>query len=250
MKKLFISLLLAAFTAMVANAQTSLTDQAAAAYQQGDYSQAIALYEQVAKQEGTSAELFYNLGNAYFKDRQYPAAILNYERALLKNPGMSDAKANLALAQLQITDKITPTEEFFLTAWTHTLRDKLSSNDWGWLGASTFILFICGLLLYIFVRKLWLRKLGFFGGVVCLVLCIVANVFSYQQMQRHEAHAYAIVFTPTVTVKSTPAESGTDLFVIHDGTKVRIRSTLGEWSEIALADGNVGWLPTKDIEKI
>ena len=249
MKKILISLLMVVLALSTAVAQ-SLTEQAAAAYQAGEFAKAVDLYEQIARQEGTSAELYYNLGNAYFKDRQYPAAILNYERALLKDPGMGDAKANLALAQLQITDKITPTGEFFLTTWVNALRDTLSSNAWGYWGAATFVLCIIGLLLYFFDRNVVLRKLGFFGGLACLVLCIVANLFSYEQMQKHEAHDHAIVFAPTVTVKSTPADSGTDLFVVHEGTKVRIRTTLGEWSEIALADGNVGWLPTKDIEKI
>lgn len=249
MKKIFLSLMMLVACAMVF-AQGSLTDQAADAYKAGDYGKAVSLYEEIARTEGVSADLYYNLGNALFKERQYPMAILNYERALLINPGFQDARFNLELARLQTVDKIVPVHEFFLTAWFGAVRDQMSSNAWSYWGIGAFILFMAGAFLYIFTRKQFLRKIGFFGGIAFLVICVFSNIFAFYQKEKLELREHAIVFTPTVTVKGSPADSGTELFVIHEGTKVKIRSTLGGWSEIEIADGNVGWLPSSSIEKI
>lgn len=249
MKKIFLSLMMLVACAMVF-AQGTLTDQAADAYKAGDYGKAVSLYEEIARTEGVSADLYYNLGNAFFKERQYPMAILNYERALLINPGFQDARFNLELARLQTVDKIVPVHEFFLTAWFGAVRDQMSSNAWSYWGIGAFILFMAGAFLYIFTRKQFLRKIGFFGGIAFLVICVFSNIFAFYQKEKLELREHAIVFTPTVTVKGSPADSGTELFVIHEGTKVKIRSTLGGWSEIEIADGNVGWLPSSSIEKI
>lgn len=231
-------------------AQSDLLKQADAAYTQGDFKQAISLYEEVASSEGVSSDLYYNLGNAWFKEREYPQAILNYERALLLNPGNEDARFNLKLAMLQTTDKIEPISGFFLKDWFNSVRDLKSSNFWAGWGVGAFLLFMAGIFLYVFTRKMLFRKVGFFGGLFFLVICIFSNIFAASQKEKMELREHAIIFTPTVTVKSSPADSGTDLFVIHEGTKVKVRSTLAGWSEIELADGNIGWLPSSDIEII
>ena len=249
MRKIFLSLLML-ITCSLTFAQGTLTDQAADAYKAGDYPKAISLYEEIARTEGVSADLYYNWGNAFFKEKSYPMAILNYERALLIEPGFPDARFNLELAKLQTVDKIVPVHEFFLTGWFNDVRDLQSSNAWTYWGIGCFLLMMAGVFLYTFSRKLWLRKIGFFGGIILLVFCVFSNIFAYRQKEKLELREHAIVFTPTVTVKGSPAESGTELFVIHEGTKVKIRSTLGDWSEIEIADGNVGWLPTSSIEKI
>lgn len=249
MKKIFLSLLMLVACSMMF-AQGSLTDQAAEAYKAGDYPKAVSLYEEIARTEGVSADLYYNLGNAFFKEAQYPMAILNYERALLINPGFGDARFNLELANLQTVDKIVPVHEFFLTSWFNDVRDLMSSNAWSYWAIALFLGFMGGAFLYAFSRKQILRKIGFFGGLLFVVICLFCNIFAFKQKQKLELREHAIVFTPTVTIKGSPAESGTELFVIHEGTKVKIRSTLGEWSEIEIADGNVGWLPSSSIEKI
>lgn len=249
MKKIFLSLMMMVVCA-VGFAQGSLTEQAAEAYGAGDYGKAVSLYEEIARTEGVSADLYYNLGNAFFKENEYPMAILNYERALLINPGFKDARFNLELARLQTVDKIVPLDEFFMTTWFNSVRDMMSSNAWSYVGVGAFLLFMVGAFLYVFTRKLFLRKIGFFAGIAFLVVCVFSNIFAYYQKEKLELREHAIVFTPTVTVKGSPADSGTELFVIHEGTKVKIRSTLGAWSEIEIADGNVGWLPSSSIEKI
>jgi hypothetical protein len=231
-------------------APDALLSTAAAAYDAGRYPEAIAAYEQLAETAGTSAALNYNLGNAYYKDKQYARAILHYERALLQDPADEDAAANLEMARANTVDKIEAIEPVIFVQWSHALRDRLSTDAWAWTSIVLFLLFIVGLFLYFFLHAPRLRRLGFFGGLLCLVLSVVAICYSGAQRDQLMVRDHAIVMAPTVTVRSSPADSGTQLFTLHEGTKVRLRSTLGTWMEIELADGNVGWIPAGDLEVI
>ena len=231
-------------------AQETTLKEAENAYSQEDYTKAIELYESVLGEYGESANVYYNLGNAYYKAGKVAPAILNYERCLLLNPGDTDARFNLELVRQQTTDKIEPLGEFFLARWFHAIQDLGSSNSWAKLGVVCFILFIGCLVLFFFARWIRLKKIGFYCGLCLLALMIISNIFAGNQKDKMVNRNRAIVFAPTVTVKGSPDASGTDLFVLHEGTDVTIKSTLGEWSEIVLADGNVGWMPSKDIQKI
>ncbi len=228
----------------------SLTERAAQAYQQGHYAEAIELYEQSAQQDGVSASFYYNLGNAYYKNGQYPQAILNYERALMLSPRNEDILFNLDMARAYVTDKIEPVGTFFLIQWIHAVRDTFSSNTWAVIAVVSFILFILGITLYFFISKVGLRKVGFFAGIFALLITFAANHFAAAQKNILTHKDKAIVFVPTLTVKSSPAASGTDLFVIHEGTKVSLLDRLGDWCEILLEDGNRGWVPINKLERI
>jgi hypothetical protein len=231
-------------------AQDGLIKEAETAYTQEDYNKAIELYEETLKSNGASAEIYYNLGNAYYKANRIAPAILNYERALLLDPGDGDIRFNLQMAREKTVDKIEPLGEFFLVKWIHSLQNRGSADSWAMLGIASFLLLIFCLLLFFFSRWIRMKKIGFYLGIVCLVVVVVANVFAKSQKDEITDHAYAIVFSPTVTVKSSPDASGTDLFILHEGTKAFVKSSLGNWKEIELEDGNVGWLPGKDIEII
>ncbi len=224
-------------------------EEARKAYSEGDYKQAIALYETIAH-EGESDVLYYNLGNAYYKNNQIGKAILNYERALRLNASNEDAEFNLQLANSKIQDKIDPVEVFFLTQWRRNLRALFSSNTWAWTSIVLFVLMLLGILGYAFSPYKWLRKTSFFLTFLFCALSITTFVFAQQQKNYMEQRAEAIVMEGSVTVKSSPDESGTELFVIHEGTKVYIKSSLNQWSEISLADGNVGWVKKSAIEQI
>lgn len=231
-------------------AQQNELTSAAVAYDSAQYQQSIQLYEQVTEQFGTSPELYYNLGGAYFKSKNYPKAILNYERCLLFDPSHADAKVNLELAQMQCTDKIEPLRPMIFTVWSHSLRDTMSCSAWALWAQVLFVLFIAGLAAYFFVRLTALRKVGFYGAIVSLLLCFICINYASQQKERLMVRNDAIVMAPSVIVRSSPADSGTQLFTIHEGLKVHIRSTLSGWSEVELLDGNVGWLPSSTIEVI
>jgi tetratricopeptide (TPR) repeat protein len=233
-----------------ADAVSDLLTRAAAAYDAGRFTEAIADYEQVAQAVGTSAALNYNMGNAYYKDKQYAEAILHYERALLQDPSDADAATNLEMARANTVDKIESISPVIFTQWSHALRDCLSSDAWAWLSITLFLVFIVGLFVYFFTNAPQLRRLGFFGGLLCLVLSLVSMSYAREQSDRLLVRDHAIVMSPTVTVRSSPADSGTQLFTLHEGTKVKIRSTLGAWMEIELSDGNVGWMPAADLEVI
>ena len=231
-------------------AQESTLKEAEEAYAKEDYTQAIELYESVLKSYGESAMVYYNLGNAYYKAGKVAPAILNYERALLLNPGDSDTRFNLQVARQKTVDKIEPIGEFFLTRWIGTVEDVYSADGWAKWGVASFVLFIGCLVLFFFSKWIRLKKIGFFAGICFLLISLVANLFADGQQDKLLHRADAIVFASTVTVKSSPDASGTDLFILHEGTKVTIKSTLGEWSEIQLEDGNVGWIPSREIQQI
>lgn len=238
------------FTAFSVSAQENELKQAEESYTKEDYGKAIELYENALNKYGESAAVYYNLGNAYYKADKIAPAILNYERALLLAPGDGDIRFNLQMARQKAVDQIEPLDAFFLSKWFNRLQDMGSADSWATLALVCFLLFIGCLILFFFSRKLLLKKGGFYAGVVLLLIVVVANIFAAHQKTDLETRNTAVVFAPTVTVKSSPNESGTDLFILHEGTKVAIKSTLGDWSEIVLEDGNVGWMPSSKIEII
>lgn len=249
MKKILLFLLTLLFPVFLL-AQDNAIKEAETAYREENYSKAIELYETILKTNGASLEIYYNLGNSYYKAGKIAPAILNYERALLLDPSDGDIRFNLNIARQKTIDRIEPVGQFFLVKWFESVQNVFSVNTWGTIGIISFILFIGCLILFFFSKWLRLKKIGFYVGLFLFAVVILANVFGANQKKSLVNRTSAIVFTPTVTVKSSPDASGTDLFVIHEGTKVVIRTTLSDWSEIELEDGNVGWMPSKDIEKI
>ncbi len=231
-------------------AQGATKAEADSAYVRGQYQQAIALYEDLLEQ-GASADLYYNLGNAYYRTENIPEAVLNYERALLLSPGDRDIRFNLQIARSKTFDKIVPESEMFFITWYRALVNIMSVDGWARTALAALALTIILLLVYLFSERLWLRKAGFFGGVALLLLFVVANIFAWQQKQDLLNRKGAIIFAPAVTVKSTPAANGTDLFILHEGTKVEITDgSMKEWKEIRIADGKEGWIESKHIRVI
>jgi hypothetical protein len=231
-------------------AQEEPLKEAEEAYIQEDYTKAIEQYREILTVYGESAEVYYNLGNAYYRANKIAPAILYYERALLMDPGDADIRFNLEMARQKTSDNIERLGDFFLAEWFDSIQNKGAADSWAKLGIICFLLFIVCLLLFFFSRWRFMRKAGFYLGLLFLILVVFANIFAGNQKNELINHTHAIVFAPTVTVKSSPNQSGTDLFILHEGTKVFIKSVLGEWNEIELEDGNVGWLPTKDVELI
>ena len=230
-----------------AYAQEADIKEAEKAYADEQYGRSIELYESVLKSYGDSYELYYNLGNSYYKDGKIANAILNYERALLIKPGDKDIRFNLEMAKQQTVDKIEPLKEFFLTEWFRTIQNLVAVDTWSTIGILCFILFIGCLVLFFFSKWMRLKKIGFYLGIILFVIVVFANIFAYNQKTELLNRNEAIVFAPTVTVKSSPDNSGTDLFLLHEGTKVFIRDTINDWNEIVLEDGKVGWINKKDI---
>ena len=224
--------------------------EADSAFVRGEYQQAIKDYEALLKQ-GASADLYYNLGNAYYRSENITRAVLNYERALLLSPGDRDIRFNLQIARSKTIDKIVPESEMFFFTWYRSLVNLMSVDAWAWTALVSLALVIILLLIYLFSERIWLRKIGFFGGLVLLALFVLSNIFAWQQKQDLLFRKGAIIVSPSVTVKSTPAVNGTDLFILHEGTKVSITDgSMKGWTGIRIADGKEGWVESKMMEAI
>ncbi len=220
------------------------------AYVQERYQQAAKDYEALLK-TGVSAELYYNLGNCYYRMDQMTQAVLNYERALLLSPGDEDIRFNLQMARSKTIDKITPESEMFFVTWYRSLVSLQSVDAWAKTALVALVGAIILALLYLFANRIWLRKVGFFGGILLIVLFFAANLFAWQQKRGLVHRTGAIIIKAAVNVKSTPSQSSTDLFILHEGTKVTITdATMHDWREVRIADGREGWVETKEIEVI
>lgn len=219
-------------------------------FTEGEFEKAIQVYEKILGSGFEAADLYYNLGNAYFKSNKLNYAILNYERAILLSPNDEDLQHNLELARTFTVDKIDDLPQFFIRQWHYAFVQLFSTDFWAFLSIITFITFLMLFSLYLYINVFRVKKFSFWLGIVFLFISVSAFVFSYHQKEIVKNHNAAIVFSPVVTVKSSPDETGTDLFVIHEGIKVSIVDSLGNWTEIKLSDGNKGWLLTSAIVRI
>lgn len=259
MKRIFFILLLAtilfkghAQEEVIVSPNESVTKAMAdSAYINDDFASAVAMYENILTKDGESADIYYNLGNSYYKMDNIAKAILNYEKALLLNPGDNDIRFNLELAQSKTVDKVVPKSEMFFILWAKSFTNAMSEKGWSNIGIVTFILTLFSILLYFFGKKIVLKKVGFIAAVCLFLVSVIANVCASTQKSELMKHQYAVIMSPSVTVKSTPNENGTDLFILHEGHKVMIKdNTMKGWKEILLEDGNAGWVPVEVIEII
>ena len=213
-------------------------------YNESRYDTALVIYEKILNEGYVSVPLLYNIGNTYFKLRNYPMAILHYEKALKIDPTNEDTRHNLAIANALITDKIEPMPVFFLTKWWRSTGNLMSANGWTKTSLELFGLFLVLVFLYITARTKGVRKTTFFSSIIVLILLVCSSIFSYQKHKYLNERNEAIVMTPTITVKSSPSASGVDLFVLHEGSKVEIIDNADKWDKIKIADGSVGWVPS------
>lgn len=221
------------------------------AYTDGKFSDASAAWTSIEESGQKSAKLYYNLGNAWFKQGNYPKAILNYERALRLDPSYSDARYNLEFTSNFVQDKIEPVPEFILKSVARKVCYVMGSNAW----AVIFLVLLAAALvmglLFLLGSSVGKRRAGFYCGIVLLLLFAGALSFSIWQKSDSVKTDTAIVMSPVSSVKSSPSSgSSKDLFVIHEGTKVTILDEVGSWRNISLADGRQGWIPASDIEII
>ncbi len=241
-----LSLLTIILFSISAYAQSAF-DEANTAYAEGRYDEAVTAYEAILAEQ-PSATVYYNLGNAYYKQGELAQAILSYERALRLQPTHKDAKYNLEFAKSRITDNIVE-QDFFLSAWTRAIRNNLRERTWLGLSIGLFLLGLVGILLFLLGREAWLRKTAFHTAWIALLFSLIAGLNAYSLHQRDTLRNEAIITQGVVNAKSSPDRSGTDLFTVHEGTKVTIRETIGEWSNVRVAQ-NEGWIRSSCLERI
>ena len=246
----FVWLLLAMICFGGTSAKAVTKNNADTEYQKGNYQQAIRDYEEILK-NGESAEIYFNLGNAYYRTDNITKAVLNYERARLLSPGDDDINFNLQFARSKTIDKITPQSEMFFVTWYKSLVNFTSVDNWAKTGILSIVMALLLVLLYLFGPQLMLRKIGFFGGLAFFVIFLLSNLFAFQQKQALDNRTGAIIMAPSVNIKKTPAKNSADQFVLHEGTRVDIIDKgMTDWRCIRVGDGREGWIETKAIEEI
>ncbi len=220
------------------------------AYNEKDYALAAELYQQIVNQGLTAPELSYNLGNAYYKQGDFTHAILNYERAIKQNNEFEDAKNNLKLANQNLVDNLKDIPATNFSAITEMIGKGIGMNGWA---IFTLVFLAVGLgqfLIYFFTDSLNLRKFSFSFGFVFIVLCFISLAMGFYTQNLLDQTSEAIVMDKVVTAKSSPDESGTDIFRIHEGLKVSVKDKSAEWLEIRLSDGRIGWIKSSSLEII
>lgn len=225
-------------------------EEANALYKAGKYQEAVDAYESILTQNLESSTLYFNLGNAYYKLNKVAPAILNYERAKLLNPTDRDINYNLRMSRTLVTDKIDTIPVFFLNRWMETLIMSLTSDNWAIVSVFSFCIVLALIIMFFFSSSRRIKKLTFSFSLVMLIFVISSAIFAKLQKTRLTEREYAIVFAPSVTIKGSPDNSGTELFVLHEGTKVKVIEKLGEWTNIQLSDGSEGWVSNKAISVI
>ena len=231
-------------------AADELWDAANTAYINGDFRTAAETYERLLAQGAVSGKLYYNLANACFKEDRLGKAILYYRRALRLTPGNGDIRYNLGVAEARTKDHIEKIPEFFFVVWMRGVRQIMSGSAWTALSLAALVCALALFLLYLLAQRLPVRKAGFYGTLAAAVVFVCATCFAAAERRAALDRTQAVVMATAVAVKSSPDKSATDLFVLHEGSVVRIADRLGEWCEIVIDDGKKGWLECRKIEVI
>lgn len=248
MKKLLVTIF-ATFTMMTVAAQSpqQLMQQGNEAYSHGNYDAAAEAYNAILEGGAHSADLYYNLGNAYYRMDEIGLAILNYERALRLNPHFRDAQQNLDLAYSKTEDKIDALPKIFLTQWAEAVVSWFSPS--GWLVVVLVLVTVLVVLVVVFFISgdyAWRRR-TLLLSIVVMLLMLIAIGCSISSHIRYNRHDRAIITSPMIVMKSSPDTNSIDKMILHEGTPVNIEETIDEWHKIHIADGTTGWVEDSDI---
>lgn len=238
---LLLTLLLGALPAF-----SAMKESADSAYEKKNYAEAAERYENVLKQ-GVSPDVCYNLGNAYYRLNDLPKAVLNYRRALKYDPAHGDARFNLSLCESKLADRFDRPEEMFFVSWWRNLWQGRSADWWGGWAVAAWGATLLSALLYLFGRFLWLRKTGFFAGLLCLCLAVVFNLFAGFQKERFQGEQQ-IVLSAATSLYASPSASAKPLRQLHEGcTLVVAEGDAKGWKLVELPDGTSGWIPDRNL---
>jgi tetratricopeptide (TPR) repeat protein len=245
-----IFLILSLITLTSAEEVQILFDRANELYRTGDYKNAAAIYNNIIKNGYNNSSLYYNLANSYFKSDNLAGAIVNYERAKKISPNDEDINYNLRIVNLKVVDKIEPVPTLFFFEWWNSISKIFTSDSWAVLMIIALWNGLILVSLYRIAKTSLLRRIFFFGALFLICSALVAGVYTLKQNQIERNENMAIIYSPSVTVKSSPDENGTDLFILHEGVKVEVLDKIEKWEKIKLADGKIGWLLSDTVEII
>lgn len=245
-----ILLLIAPLHALGNDPINALFDQGNKQYAEAKYLEAVQSYQKILLNGTESATVYFNLGNAFFKTGELPSALLYYEKALRLDPGDDDIRFNIRFANSKTTDKIESSPEFFLYTWWSAFILFFPIGILSILSAVFFTAGFLILIIFLFSSRTSIRKLSFYLASTCIFIGLMTIFMAFAQTRYFQSHHQAIVFQPTVAVKSEPVNVSKDLFVIHSGTKVTLLKKEQDWIKIELANGNVGWIATNAVREI
>lgn len=219
-------------------------------YLQKDYTNAGILYHKLLKEKYKTAEIYFNLGNCYYKSENWAPAILYYEKAKLLAPSDKDIELNLKMANLKIIDKIETVPQVFFIKWYNSLKASINSSTWAWISVIFFWLALIAICGFLFFKTARAKRLNFAFALISLLFTIFSIVIATDTFISENKHDTAIIFEYNVYVKSSPENDGKNLFIIHSGTKVKIEDKVANWYKIKLQNGNEGWLESKVLRRI
>lgn len=228
-------------------ASLKLYHEANMAYQKLDYTSSIDLYEKLVKENTVSAEIYYNLGNAYFKAGNFAKAILNYEKAKKITPDDEDIDFNLKMASLKVVDKIESVPEIFYKRWINSFSTSIPSNSWSIIFISLIWFLFGSASLYLMGKTVAIKKTAFIMLLAFLFLSGGTGIIAARSHNISHVEQHAIIMSSSVYIKSSPDEKGNDLFILHEGTKIEILDELNGWNKIRISNGGVGWIQTDEI---
>lgn len=228
----------------------SVFEEANRLYLEQKYDAAISRYESVIRNGYESGEVYFNLGNAYFKSGKLQNAILNYERARKIIPNDDDVNFNLQLANVQLIDKVESIPELFIYRWFDSLLTIFSLEKMVWMIYGLFLAALGSFTIFLFARTYERKRYSLMSGMILSFFLAIGIANFLIESYRESNSEFAIVMTDVANIKSAPDSKGNDLFVIHRGIKVQVLDSVNKWSKIRLADGKVGWIPEKEVESI
>lgn len=243
----YIILLVAILVTNYSFANKELQTKAEKAYADKNYNEAINAYEQIIKEGYTSYKLFYNLGNAYYKNNELGKAIYNYELANKLQPNNDDVKNNLRLANEKTIDEIECKENFFLSAIKSGLVNALTTNGWAWLSIISLTITLGLAFLFISSTQINVKRISFFSSALFLLLFISSMILGFSALKNKKQVKFAIILPKETNIKPEPNASSKSKFQLHSGTKVKVLETNNEWTNIKLENGNEGWIKTLDV---
>lgn len=255
MKKYITALLLTLFIARV----DATVAEADSAYSADDFLRAASLYESAIDSLGPDADRYYNLGNAYYRAGLTGMAIVSYERARRLDPSNSDIADNLEFVNAGTKDLITPSESLFGGA-ADRIAGRMHPDTWAWIALTAFVLALCGVIIYFFAGSVAMRKVGFFGGGLLLVFCVIANILAVRATRKVTSTGEAIVVSPSVILSTTPRQPrdrSEEAMLLHEGAKVSIVDSISAgadgkdvWYDVKVGDKQRAWIPGEAIEII
>lgn len=244
-----ITIILVLLLGLFANGQSeALFKKATAAYNDGEYKEAVELYDSILENGQHSAALYFNLGNAHYKLNEIALSIYYYEKALLLKPKDPEILNNLGYAQNMTLDAIDTMPETGLSKIYKTVTNKLSFDQWAYMGVIFMFLFVLLYILFYYFQYSSRKRWAFIGSMISLFISIIAVAFGFVQYNDFSQDQPAIVFADEIEIKAEPNAKSDQVFILHAGTKVNVLDQLNDWKKIKIADGKTGWISSKDIK--